>query len=752
MAAPELTVSLNVDERAILPPKSSVEELLESRESCRYELLPARDMRASEISGNTVGAVAGPAQPPWWEPDPRVELRSVNLFRILGAYYFPAFGVVLDRHGRALRAPMEQAAYLTPDLLLLPHVRSTGRDSVFAPPDGLPTLPRASIAMPWGGVTNYGHFLIDCMSGVASLRRIESLRGHDLVFPPLKAWHRDHLQLLGASPVELPHGCCYVEDAIFTDCMVRYLHAPNWNLRLVPEVQRAALACAGGGGRKIYLSRRGNPKRRFLSEERLESILRDRGFEIVQPETMPVPDQIALFANAAVVAGCAGAAFANTIYCNPGAIVLEIQPRAAQQRWVRNICLMMGLKWAPYFCDSLAPDKPVVHGGQVRPAVGITFDFDLGDFLDYLDEVTASRMPAAADPPPDGGSAAPRRTQRRAPGALERAERGASAPAPAFTILLPVHRSPELLPYAIQSVQAQTRQDFELFVICDGAPPETAQCARAFAAKDARIRVFEHPKGEHNGDVYRDQALAEARGQYVCHVGDDDLWLPDFLAEMAILLRDVDFGNLSHLEILADGAFNMLPGDLAVDFVRRRISGGPSNFFGLTFGGYRLSAYRALPVGWFPPPVGVVSDLHMWRKFLAREDLRFGTRIAACALKFAAARRRDWTLARRREEIADWANRMSRPGFPETVRQMALLQLSQSAYNLRLHAENLDKAAKAAGEAVETMKAELGRARADLSAARRQLGKLQRKLAAFRKTASWRLTRPFRRLARLIAR
>ena len=99
--------------------------------------------------------------------------------------------------------------------------------------------------------------------------------------------------------------------------------------------------------------------------------------------------------------------------------------------------------------------------------------------------------------------------------------------APEFTILLPVVRPPDMLVHAIASVQAQRRGDFELFVVCDGAPAETVAAAEALAANDQRIRVRAFPKGERHGEAHRAEVMREASGRLVAQIGDDDLWLPE---------------------------------------------------------------------------------------------------------------------------------------------------------------------------------------------------------------------------------
>src|SRR5256885_411056 len=71
-----------------------------------------------------------------------------------------------------------------------------------------------------------------------------------------------------------------------------------------------------------------------------------------------------------------------------------------------------------------------------------------------------------------------------------------------FTILLAINRPPVFLSCAIESVLAQTVKEFELFVVCDGAPVETIDCAREQAGRDPRIKVLVFPKGERIGEAH----------------------------------------------------------------------------------------------------------------------------------------------------------------------------------------------------------------------------------------------------------
>src|SRR4051812_22550588 len=164
---------------------------------------------------------------------------------------------------------------------------------------------------------------------------------------------------------------------------------------------------------------------------------------------------------------------------------------------------------------------------------------------------------------------------------------------PRFTILLPLIRPPVFLPLALESVRAQSVQDFQVFIVCDGAPQETVDYARAQEQLDSRIRAYSFPKGERFGEAHWDVALADARGRYVVHLEDDDLWFPNHLEEMETLLSSIDFGHTLHTLHTwphADGRVETLLSDISNPEFRARFLTEDFNRIGYSVCGYRLDA------------------------------------------------------------------------------------------------------------------------------------------------------------------
>jgi glycosyltransferase involved in cell wall biosynthesis len=302
---------------------------------------------------------------------------------------------------------------------------------------------------------------------------------------------------------------------------------------------------------------------------------------------------------------------------------------------------------------------------------------------------------------------------------------------PLFTILLPVVRPPVLLPFAIESVLAQSVAEFELFVVCDGAPAETVACARDYAGRDARVKVLAFPKGERNGEAHRHAALAGAAGRYIAHIGDDDLWFPDHLAELDILLAKADFGNLLHVYLHFGGRVEILPGDLGLPAMRERMLGERFNLFGPTVAGYRLAAYRALPEGWSPAPPDIWNDLHMWRKFLRMENFVFSTRAVVSALVFSTPHRHDVTLAQREVENRSYLERIRDPAGRNEIVEAAWHSL------LDRHLQS-ERQLLVLGAARDGLAAELARTTALVAAREDEMNYM-------RGSRSWRLTAPLRK-------
>lgn len=105
--------------------------------------------------------------------------------------------------------------------------------------------------------------------------------------------------------------------------------------------------------------------------------------------------------------------------------------------------------------------------------------------------------------------------------------------APTVSVVMAAYKGASLIGETIASLQAQTMADWELVVVDDCSPDETAVVIER--VDDPRIRLI---RAETNGGpvVARNLAFAAARGRYIAALDQDDIAAPERFAKQVAFL------------------------------------------------------------------------------------------------------------------------------------------------------------------------------------------------------------------------
>ena len=153
--------------------------------------------------------------------------------------------------------------------------------------------------------------------------------------------------------------------------------------------------------------------------------------------------------------------------------------------------------------------------------------------------------------------------------------------APKVSVVIPVFNRPAAVCRAIESVLAQTCQDFEIIVVDDGSTDATAASVAALANR--RITLIRHERNR-GGSAARNTGIRAASAAYVAFLDSDDEWLPRKLErQLEVFRRSGDRLGLvysGYERILADGSvLRQIPedrGDLARSLLTENVVGGTS--------------------------------------------------------------------------------------------------------------------------------------------------------------------------------
>lgn len=108
---------------------------------------------------------------------------------------------------------------------------------------------------------------------------------------------------------------------------------------------------------------------------------------------------------------------------------------------------------------------------------------------------------------------------------------------PLISVIVPVYKVEKWLPDCIESVLAQTLENWECILVDDGSPDGCPAICDAAAQKDPRFKVVHKPNGGLSSA--RNSGLAAAKGRWVAFLDSDDAIAPRLL-ETALELQQSD--------------------------------------------------------------------------------------------------------------------------------------------------------------------------------------------------------------------
>jgi glycosyltransferase involved in cell wall biosynthesis len=100
---------------------------------------------------------------------------------------------------------------------------------------------------------------------------------------------------------------------------------------------------------------------------------------------------------------------------------------------------------------------------------------------------------------------------------------------PLVSIITPVYNAGRWLSETLESVAAQTFEDWEHILVDDGSTDDSCGLLEAAAARDPRIRLLRMRRNIGSPQA-RNLALDAARGRYIAFLDADDLWHPEKLS------------------------------------------------------------------------------------------------------------------------------------------------------------------------------------------------------------------------------
>lgn len=123
------------------------------------------------------------------------------------------------------------------------------------------------------------------------------------------------------------------------------------------------------------------------------------------------------------------------------------------------------------------------------------------------------------------------------------------------SVITPVYNCEQHIAKTIESVLSQTYLNWEMILVDDCTPDNSAKIIEQYQAKDTRIKYIKLDCNS-GAAVARNTALEAANGRYIAYLDADDIWLPNKLERQLAFMteNDVVFSCCDYEKIENDGS------------------------------------------------------------------------------------------------------------------------------------------------------------------------------------------------------
>ena len=197
---------------------------------------------------------------------------------------------------------------------------------------------------------------------------------------------------------------------------------------------------------------------------------------------------------------------------------------------------------------------------------------------------------------------------------------------PKVSVIIPTYNGEKYIREAIDSVLAQSYEDFEIVVVDDGSADNTKEVLDKY---EAQIKyIYQENQGR---SAARNRGVKESTGEYIAFLDADDLWEVDKL-----MLQMAYFEKNSNLGLIYSDALSVRDREVLVPslFRERRPYAGRcfdkllyENFIPTQTVIVKKMVFEA--VGGFDESIEVSEDYDLWLKILKKYEISYIDKVLA---------------------------------------------------------------------------------------------------------------------------